>query len=240
MSIFRDALNLWRSDDLLHQAWDNSYEMLNLSKEMFKQSVKKLQAGDNIETLLALKKRDKEINRYQQDVRRKVLTHYSVEQDVAGLSNGLILVNMVVDIERIGDYAKNIVDLAINYNKSLDSKTVSEDLYIIEDEVINRFDKTLEAIHSQDSNVAESLYRSYKEIISAKSDRLVNDILSGKESFDSAQTAATVALYARYLKRIGAHLKNITSVLVNPFDTIGYIEENDDDDLVQNTSNQNK
>lgn len=229
MSFLRDALNLWRSDDLLHQAWDTSYEMLNLSEEMFKQSVRKLQTGGNLETLLALKKRDKEINRYQQDVRRKVLTHYSVEQDVAGLSNGLILVNMVVDIERIGDYSKNIVDLAINYNKSLVSKDMSDDLFIIEDEVTTRFDKTLEAIHSQDSGVADTLFKSYKEIISAKSDKLVYDIISGELSFGDAQTSATVALYARYLKRIGAHLKNITSVLVNPFDTIGYIDENNDE-----------
>ena len=33
---------------------------------------------------------------------------------------------------------------------------------------------------------------------------------------------ASVALYARYLKRIGAHLKNITSSVVNPFESIGY------------------
>jgi len=43
-----------------------------------------------------------------------VLTHYAVEQDTTDLANGLVLINMVVDIERIGDYCKNILDLAIN------------------------------------------------------------------------------------------------------------------------------
>ena len=31
-----------------------------------------------------------------------------------------------------------------------------------------------------------------------------------------------IALYARYLKRIGSHLKNITTTVINPIDSIGY------------------
>jgi len=230
MSIFKEAIKLWRSDDLLHQAWDSSYEMLNLSKEMFTQSVKRLQKGGNLETLIALKKRDKEINEYQNDVRRKVLTHYSVENDVSGLSNGLILINMVVDIERIGDYSKNIVDLAINYKDTLVCEEIDDSLFMIEQEVLQRFDKTLEAIHIQDSKVADNLYRTYKEIISARSDMLVNSVISGEKVYGDAAKSTTVALYARYLKRIGAHLKNITSILVNPFDAVDFVNTVDDDE----------
>ena len=34
--------------------------------------------------------------------------------------------------------------------------------------------------------------------------------------------AATLALYIRWLKRINAHLRNITTSIVNPFDLIGF------------------
>jgi hypothetical protein len=32
----------------------------------------------------------------------------------------------------------------------------------------------------------------------------------------------TIALYVRFLKRVGAHLQNILSSVVNPFDRIGF------------------
>jgi hypothetical protein len=39
-----------------------------------------------------------------------------------------------------------------------------------------------------------------------------------------AQTAV-VALYVRYLKRVGAHLLKILSSVVNPFERIGYRQQ---------------
>ncbi len=222
MTLFRDILNLWKSEGLLEQAWKESYEMLQLSREMFVQAVKYLREGSNINTLIALKKRDKEINAFHRDVRRKVLTHYAVSQDTSYLANGLILVNMVVDIERLGDYTKNILDLAINQPGRLIAKDISVDLHEVENEVLDRFDKTLEAIHTQDSDIAKSLLATYKEEVSGHSDSIVNRIISGELEFGSEKKTAAVALYARYLKRIGGHLKNVTTILVNPFESIGY------------------
>jgi len=224
MSLFKDVFKLWKADDLLSQAWDDSHEMLNLSHEIFQQALIFLKNGENIEKLKALKIRDKELNEFQRNVRRKVLTHYAVEQDTSDLSNGLILVNMVVDIERIGDYCKNILDLAINHDQSINSPNISADLVVIENEVKNRFEKTLEAIHTQDGDIAKSLMEGYKEQMTGLSDDMVNGIIGGQIRFGSESRTAAIALYARYLKRIGAHLKNITSTLVNPFDAIGYKE----------------
>ena len=222
MTIIKDVVNLWKAEDLLSQAWNRSYEMMELSREIFNQAVIYLRNGENIETLKALKKRDREINAFQQEVRRKVLTHYSVEQKTSNMVNGLILINMVVDIERIGDYSKNILDLAINFPEKIISEEISEDLHLIENEVKLRFDKTLEAIHTQDSDLAQSLMQGYKENITQKSDQIVNNIINGKLEYSSTPKTASISLYARYLKRIGAHLKNITTTVVNPFDSIGY------------------
>ena len=46
--------------------------------------------------------------------------------------------------------------------------------------------------------------------------------ISGEDSFEDSSKTTSVALYARYLKRVGAHLKNITTTIVNPFEDIGY------------------
>ncbi len=224
MSLFNDVINLWKADDLLSQAWDDSHEMLKLSHEIFQQALTYLRNGENIETLKTLKKRDKEINEYQRNVRRKVLTHFAVKQDTTNLANGLILINMVVDIERIGDYCKNILDLAINHDQSIDSSQISEDLAIIENEVQTRFEKTLEAIQTQDEEIAKSLMKGYRQLLTGLSDNIVNSIIRNELNFGSESRTTAIALYARYLKRIGAHLKNITSTLLNPFDSIGYKE----------------
>lgn len=224
MTFFKELVNLWKAEDLLAQAWSDSYEMLALSRDMYCEAVDHLREDRNIEKLHALKKRDWEINTFQRDVRRKVLTHYSVTEDHADFNHGLVLVNMVVDIERLGDYAKNIVDLAIYHPNTIVSEEVSDDLHLIEKEVRDRFNKSLEAIQTQNLEIARELKARYKMEIAKKSDSIVNGILSGEIKYDSHARTAAIALYARYLKRLGSHLNNIATTLVNPFDTIGYAQ----------------
>lgn len=222
MSLFQDILKIWRSDDLLSQAWNDSYEMLQLSREFFVQSVKALREQKDNKPIKALKKRDREINAYQRNVRRKVLTHFAIKEDIAEISNGLLLINMVVDIERVGDYAKNILDLAISTPKTVVAEKISKELKAIEDEVKSRFDKTIEAINIQDAEVAKNLMATHKKMVTKVADKLVDKVLSGKLTFGNEAQAASVVLYTRYLKRIASHLTNITTTLVNPLDQIGY------------------
>ena len=221
MSIFREIVNLWKSEDLLSQAWDESYKMMTLSNEIFTQAIKYLREGENMKTIKTLKKRDSEINMFQKDVRRKVVTHYAISQDLNDLPNGLVLLNMVVDIERVGDYTKNILDLALNHPDTIRSEDFSEDLAEIEQEVILRFNKTIEAINAQDEKVAQSLMSSYKDVVKV-SDHIVNGCISGEIKQGNESKTVALALYARYLKRIAAHLKNISTILVNPFEAVGY------------------
>ena len=49
MSIIKDVINLWKAEDLLSQAWNRSYEMMELSREIFTQAIKYLRRGENIE-----------------------------------------------------------------------------------------------------------------------------------------------------------------------------------------------
>ena len=62
----------------------------------------------------------------------------------------------------------------------------------------------------------------YREQLTGKSDNIVNNALKGEVEYGSHAKTAAVVLYSRYLKRIGAHLKNITTTVINPFDSIGY------------------
>ena len=222
MSIFTDLLSVWRKEDLLSQAWDESLQMLDLSHNMFNKAVKKSKKQENLSVLKQLKNRDKKINAFHREVRRKIITHYSLEQSTHDITSLMVLVNMIVDIERIGDYSKNILDLAMNYPDALNTKHLHKDLYDIEKAVKERFDNTVDAVKTQDIKFARDLLKGYKEHITGASDRIVNNIIAGNIKFGTGSEAAAIALYARYLKRIGSHLKNITTTIVNPIDTIGY------------------
>jgi len=222
MSVFKDLVTIWNSEDSLSQAWTSSNEMLHLSHEMFTDSVNALRSGEKNKVIKSIKLRDEEINQYHRDIRKKVVTYYSVSKDVTNINSGLVLINMVVDIERVGDYTKNILDLAKYYPKKLRSEKISEDLRIIEQAVIERFQNTVKAVEEMDEMAAKELIKSYRSDLGRLSDNLVASSISGDLKIGEEHMASSMVLYARYLKRIGAHLKNITSVVINPFESIGY------------------
>ena len=222
MSVFKDLVTIWNSEDSLSQAWTSSNEMLHLSHEMFTDSINALRSGEKNKVIKSIKLRDEEINQYHRDIRKKVVTYYSVSKDVTNINSGLVLINMVVDIERVGDYTKNILDLAKYYPKKLRSEKISEDLRIIEQAVIERFQNTVKAVEEMDEIAAKELIKSYRSDLGRLSDNLVASSISGDLKIGEEHMASLMVLYARYLKRIGAHLKNITSVVINPFESIGY------------------
>lgn len=222
MAIFDRVISLWKSEDLLSQAWEDSFQMMVLSNEMFSAAIRYLRRGEKIKTLKNLKKRDREINEFQKSVRKKVVTHFSVSQKVEDFPSGLVLLNIVVDVERLGDYTKNILDLAIYYPDPLVSEDCLGSLKKIEDDIQSRFADTLVAIEKQDEKLAKKLLKSYRKSFSNISDKIVNNGISGKQEYKDQKEAAAVTLYARYLKRIGGHLKNITTTMLNPYEEIGY------------------
>ena len=222
MSMFDRVISLWKSEDLLSQAWEESFQMMVLSNEMFSASIRYLRRGEKIKTLKSLKKRDREINEFQKSVRKKVVTHFSISQKVEDFPSGLVLLNIVVDVERLGDYTKNILDLAIHYPDPLVSENCLNSLKEIEDDILSRFTDTITAIEQQDEKLAKKLLKSYRKSFSNMSDKIVNDGISGKQEYKDQKEAASVTLYARYLKRVGGHLKNITTTMLNPYEEIGY------------------
>ena len=222
MSVFKNLVNIWKSEDSLSQAWSSSNEMLVISHDMFNDSINALRSGEKNKVIKSIKQRDEIINQYHRDIRKKVVTYYSVSKDILNIDSGLVLLNMVVDIERVGDYSKNILDLAKHHPKKLVSEKISDELRIIEKAVIERFKNTVIAIETMDEDIAGKLIKSYRSDLGKISDNLVASSISGNFQIGEEHKASSMVLYARYLKRIGAHLKNITSVVVNPFESIGY------------------
>jgi phosphate uptake regulator len=162
------------------------------------------------------------LNAFERDVRRKVMTHLSFGHK-ADLSSGLVLVSIVIDLERIGDYSKNILDLARSYPGILQVGDLEDGVEHLEDAAMELFRGSAKAFREGDLDRARRIMETYKSDVSAPYRDLEVAMVSGKTSLDAAE-AVTLALYLRFLKRIGAHSRNLISSLVNPFDRIGYPE----------------
>ena len=221
--MFKELFNLIQSDSLYEQALNRCYQMLDIDSQMFNESINSLRNSDTAEIPIDIFKMDQEINAFEREVRRKIMTHLSIS-GTKDLGSGLILISVVIDIERIGDYTKNIYDLAVTHPKKLYVDSIEDRVASIENSTVNYFNETIDAFKNQDVDKSRVLMTSYKDNISKESQNLVEDIISGKISDLDVSQSASIVLYARYLKRIAAHSRNLISSVVNPFERIGYPE----------------
>jgi len=159
------------------------------------------------------------------DIRKKLMTHLMIS-DKSEVISGLTLAIVVNSIERIGDYTKNIADLAILHKKTLHAAEFEETVVSIEKRVKDFFDWTIKAFPESDVELARQVVHQYKDV-SRDTTILINTLVKGECDFNISD-AVTLALYVRFLKRVGAHLYNICTSIVNPFHRIGFKEKNNE------------
>ena len=154
--MLKQIFEIFKSDSLYKQALGQCHEMLDIDLTMFKKSIKSLRESDSIEIDIDIYEMDKKINEFERDVRRKVMTHLAVggKEDIG---SGLVLVSVVIDIERIGDYTKNIHDLAVNHPEKLNGGSLEDRLAAIEKISFNLFEKSIQAFKNQNIKKASSL-----------------------------------------------------------------------------------
>ncbi len=220
---FKELIELWRTDNLLTQALNDSRKMLNSTYQMFSESVKSLRRSDSGKIGMDIYAKDRMVNKYQREVRRKVLKHLAITGG-SNLIPSLILTNIVIDIERIGDYTKNIMDLAVAHPKKLKCGIYEDDVKKIEQGVASIFEQIVPALEASDKKAARQLIESDWWMIK-RCDEIVTGLIKAEDQTLTAADAVSTALYARYLKRIAAHLLNVTSSVVNPYERIGFREK---------------
>ena len=216
--MWKKLINLWKSDNLLEQAWQESYEMLRIDQEMFLEAIQILRQTKGTDVDENVRSKDKLVDAYEQDVRRKVLTHCAVAGP-SQVPGGMALVTIVTDIERIGDYIRHMVDLAVNYPAQLHGGPYEEDLRRVEAAVKENFARTRKCMETCDGLEAARLLQEYAWVKQVCYDRIM-EMVRDTDSTMSPSQAAALALYFRWLKRINAHLLNITTSVINPFDRI--------------------
>jgi phosphate uptake regulator len=166
---------------------------------------------------------DGRVNAAEREIRRELVVHATVQgsTDVPAI---LVYMSIVKDAERIGDYAKNIYDLAaegVDFSDAPDR----DSLIRTRDRVSDLIGEVAQTFGDRDTDRA-------RELIAAGDEML--------DEFDAAVTAFVTsdqpssfgvprALFHRHCKRIVAHLMNLLSSLVMPLDQLDYFDETRED-----------
>jgi len=220
MSVWRSLISLWKEDDLLDRAWQRSHQMLDIDHQMFRAAVDMLrrQEGTASGGAAEVHSKDRLVDAYEQEVRRMVLTHCAVAGP-GEVPGSLTLVSIVGHIERIGDYVRHIADLAATFPRKLEAGSYEDDLQRVERAVEENFTRTRECVESCRDEDAARLLEEYAWVKGTCYDRIMDLVRDTESSMPGYQMTA-LALYFRWLKRISAHLLNLTRSMIKPFDQI--------------------
>ena len=162
---------------------------------------------------------DKNINHLERQIRREVVIHGSVH-GATELPACLVMMSIVKDAERIGDYSKNLFDLAAVHQKTTDDEYY-EDLLELKDKISRLIDEARAIYAGQDERQAKDFIQRGDKL-QDHCDRKVETLLSPEPR--TTQPAATALCY-RYYKRVLAHLLNIVTSIVMPIDKLDYYDE---------------
>jgi len=222
--MFDKFKELFASENLLDTAYTTTVKMLEFDLQMYEAARGVLRDTDGCELPFDIKQMDRKINKYEREVRRNVLTHLTV----AGTTNlvpGLALISIVISVERIGDYTKNIVELAADHEQKLHAGDQEENLRVIEAGIAKHFPSAIEVLKTQDKDLGSDIMAEQNEL-SKVVDAIVSGLIkTGGGPGLTAGDAVCAGLYARYLKRVNSHLTTIASAIVNPFARIGFREK---------------
>jgi phosphate transport system protein len=190
-------------------------------RHVFDLAMATLVGGDDPGTVRReIKSTDHRVNEGEREVRRELVVHASV---VGAIDTPAILVYMsiVKDIERVGDYAKNLLDLARD-GASFAGRPRFEELAT---EISRLIADTAATFADRDPERAREMLAHGDEMLD-EFDAGVSALVRGE---DQQPDAVARALALRYFKRIVAHLTNVLSAVVMPIDRLDYFDEDPED-----------
>jgi phosphate uptake regulator len=194
-------------------------DMLDIDRQTFDFATAALLAGSDVTTARRnASESDHKVNEAVQEVRRELVVHSSTRGDTFDVPALLLYMSIVKDIERIGDYAKNILDIA---QAGGDLSTTGDDHAQLAEygrRVSALIAEVRDIFESQKADDATRVLTHWGDV-SREMDQLVNALITVDAS---AAHAVPRALYYRYLKRIVGHLMNILTALVMPLDKVDF------------------
>ena len=220
--MLRELLTIFRSGDPLASMGKDFTTMLELSRDLTLEAGRIYFGTDvNPEERTRLHKRDVAINKLERKIRKRVIAHLSFPGNEPSVPYCLLLMSLVKDVERIGDYAKNLLEGVDLRSGPAPSDEIMAELAEIRAGVEESFAATAAVFTQSDRDRAVDLIDEGKSL-AGRCDALVERI--AKSDYD-ARAATAAVLGARYYKRIGGHVLNVLTSVVMPLHRLDYYDE---------------
>ena len=220
--MLRELLGIFRASDPLAEMGANFGRMLQLTYDM------NIAAGqiffgqeDRSAERQHIYGRDGQVNEFERTIRRQVITHLAMPGNKADLPYSLLLMSLVKDVDRLGDYAKNLSEIVDIRPDPLPEGPELTSLVAIRERVEHAFRSCADVFSHSRKDEAMELIQQGRET-ARQCDRLITEI--GRGNHDAATTTALI-LGTRYYKRIGGHVLNVLSSVVVPLDEVDYYDE---------------
>lgn len=220
--MLKELISLFRSDQPLREMGTNFAEMLNLTYEMTIQAGE-IYFGDTVapEDSNSLYRKDIQVNKLERRIRKEVIAHLSLSGSTPSLPYCLLLMSLVKDVERIGDYAKNLAEVRQYHPLPLPDDEYVGELQAIREGVEQSFVLASEVFVASDRDRALDLIREGRSL-AQRCDMLVARVAA---SDYGARDATAVVMGTRFYKRIAAHVLNVLSSVVMPLHKLDYYDE---------------
>ncbi len=224
--MFNNLLSFWKGKDFLSNVLEEFSQMLSDAQSMFSCVCRKLIHNEDIAGLEdAVYDADKKINELQRNIRKKIVQHLSLRPSV-DISACLLLMSVVKDAERLGDYCKNLFEVVQLLEKPIDQKRYQDLFDKMDQDILELFEITKKAFIESDQNTASMSWH-YESRIAKRCDKIIQNLA---KSNISVNEAVCFALIARYFKRITAHLANTATSVILPLDELDYFDERKKDE----------
>ena len=219
-----ELLRIFRPGNPLSEMGENFTEMLGLAYKMTTAAgeiyFREVSAP---EVRNRLYESDVEVNLLERTIRKQVVAHLSARGNATDVPYCLLLMSLVKDVERIGDYTKNLSEVVDIHPGELPEDEIVGELRGIRAGVEEAFHAASKVFADSDRERALGFIRQGKDY-ARRSDGLLTRIAA--QEYEAGRVAALV-LGARYYKRIGGHLLNVLSSVVMPLHKIDYYDEDE-------------
>ena len=219
MNMTSEIFKMLRGKSLIKKALDEFISMIADCGYLYDEAWKILITEKSIEHIPQyFYNKDIEVNEQEKRIRKLLFEHLSINPR-HDLSGALILMSLVKDAERIGDYSKNLLEAGILYRGNIKGMNFFNRLEVNQKRIADNFPILKKAFQESDEKLAKQILNSYTPI-KRECDKVLNDIFEEKLSPNEAVVAA---LLTRYFKRINSHMSNIASGIVYPLDEIDFV-----------------
>ncbi len=227
-NIISKILDAMKTNSQMDAMYNESKQLLMDSDYVFRYSVNRFRHRDKVSENINVHDYDKKINQAEISIRKKAILHLLMESEVKASTSVLTLALISHDMERIGDYSKNIYDLSEEYSDSIDLGQYNADLNEIEAIIFEELRLSIKHFEGNPKQVHEGISRSLTEanVLIEKNLKLAKDN-ADNSGLANNRDLINFVMYLRFLKRVSSHLRNVSTSYHNPIDRIGFnIEEN--------------